>query len=117
LFSVKNANFFAELFGENIFKSITSIPGFRRVLGFLGCRWCSAAAAAIAIYHLLPSVISAAYCCHSIKGPFHSLIPAFTGFAFFAYRSLGQFDQIGRIFSYWAIDYIGQFFITYKSTQ
>jgi hypothetical protein len=27
LFSVKNANFFAEFFAENIFKIITSVPG------------------------------------------------------------------------------------------
>jgi hypothetical protein len=27
LFRVKNANFFAEFFGENIFKIITSVPG------------------------------------------------------------------------------------------
>jgi hypothetical protein len=27
LFSVKNANIFAEFFGENIFKIITSAPG------------------------------------------------------------------------------------------
>jgi hypothetical protein len=27
LFWVKNANFFAEFFGENIFKIITSVPG------------------------------------------------------------------------------------------
>jgi hypothetical protein len=27
LFRVKNANFFAEVFGENILKSITSVPG------------------------------------------------------------------------------------------
>jgi hypothetical protein len=28
LFRVKNANFFAEFFGENIFKIITSVPGW-----------------------------------------------------------------------------------------
>jgi hypothetical protein len=27
LFRVKNGNFFAEIFGENIFKIITSVPG------------------------------------------------------------------------------------------
>jgi hypothetical protein len=29
---VKNANFFAEFFGENIFKIVTSVPGFDRYL-------------------------------------------------------------------------------------
>jgi hypothetical protein len=31
LFRVKNANFFAEFFGENIFKIITSVPGHLRM--------------------------------------------------------------------------------------
>jgi hypothetical protein len=30
LFWVKNANFFAKFFGENIFKIITSVPGVRK---------------------------------------------------------------------------------------
>jgi hypothetical protein len=33
LFGVKNANFFAEIFGENIFKIITSVPGHPVLVG------------------------------------------------------------------------------------
>jgi hypothetical protein len=34
LFWVKNANFFAEIFGENIKKIIASVPDFRRLLDY-----------------------------------------------------------------------------------